>query len=71
MSTQIIEMSELKQDNPPCCICYTESKQNIIERCSQCQEGVVCLDCASKLWKTNSKDKCPICNFSHNHRIMV
>ena len=66
MSSQIIEMSELKQDNPPCCICYVQkATKNIIEyRCSQCQEGVVCLDCAAKLWKTNSKDKCPICNFS-------
>ena len=66
MSSQNIEMSELKQDNPPCCICYVQkANKSIVEyKCGQCQEGVVCLDCAAKLWKTNSKNKCPICNFS-------
>ena len=71
MSTTIssqmsIEMSQLKQDNPPCCICYVQKpNKSIVEyKCGQCQEGVVCLDCAAKLWKTNSKNKCPICNFS-------
>lgn len=71
MSTTIssqmsIEMSQLKQDNPPCCICYVQKpNKSIVEyKCGQCQEGIVCLDCAAKLWKTNSKNKCPVCNFS-------
>ena len=66
MSSQNIEMSELKQDNTPCCICFVEkANKSIVEyKCGQCQEGVVCLDCAAKLWKTNSKNKCPICKFS-------
>lgn len=66
MSSQIIEMSELKQDNPPCCICYVQkANKSIVEyKCKQCNEGNVCLDCAAKLWKTNSKNQCPICKFA-------
>ena len=31
MSSQNIEMSELKQDNPPCCICYVQKANKSIE----------------------------------------
>lgn len=66
MSSQNIEMSELKQDNPPCCICYVQkADKSIVEyKCKQCNEGNVCFECAAKLWKTNSKSQCPNCRFS-------
>ena len=65
-SSPIFELTSLEKVNPPCCICYVQkANKSIVEyKCGQCQEGVVCLDCAAKLWKTNSKNKCPICNFS-------
>ena len=65
-SSPIIELTSLKKVNPPCCICYVQkANKSIVEyKCGQCQEGVVCLDCAAKLWKTNSRHRCPICNFS-------
>ena len=65
-SSPILELTSLEKVNPPCCICYVQkANKSIVEyKCGQCQEGIVCLDCAAKLWKTNSKNKCPICNFS-------
>ena len=61
-----IELTTLQKNNTPCCICYVQkANKSIVEyKCGQCQEGVVCMDCAAKLWKTNSKNKCPNCRFS-------
>lgn len=65
-SSPIIELTSLEKCKPPCCICYVQNpNKSIVEyKCGQCQEGIVCLDCAAKLWKTNSRHRCPICNFS-------
>ena len=65
-SSPILELTSLEKETPPCCICYVQKpNKSIVEyKCGQCQEGIVCLDCAAKLWKTNSRHRCPICNYS-------
>ena len=57
--------SVLKQDNSPCCICYQQkSQRSIIEyRCGRCEEGIVCGDCATKLWVHSMGSSCPICHY--------
>ena len=63
-----IELTTLQKDNTPCCICFTqkESKSIVEYKCKQCNEGVVCMECAAKLWKTSAKNKCPICKNPSN-----
>ena len=55
---------QIQQDTPPCCICYTQKKhKSIIEyKCTRCNEGIVCEQCAIQLWTANSGGSCPICN---------
>ena len=65
MKQNQVNGSVLKQDNPPCCICYQQKTQrSIIEyRCGRCAEGIVCGDCATKLWVHSMGSSCPICDY--------
>ena len=61
---------QIQQDTPPCCICYTQKEnKSIVEyKCTRCQEGIVCEQCAIQLWTANSGGKCPVCNNTTNGR---
>ena len=64
--SQIVELTSLQQEEPPCCICYVQKNtKSIIEyRCVRCNEGIVCMECAGKLWTSYGRNKCPICMYS-------
>ena len=66
--TSEIDSPSFQRESIPCCICYKiQETPTIIEyRCKQCNEGVVCIDCAVELWKSIAKNKCPICNNESN-----
>ena len=49
-------------------LCSKANKSIVEYKCKQCNEGNVCLDCAAKLWKTNSKTM-SYCRFSPEPQI--